>query len=117
MISKGQIVEVSFRFQDGTVKIHPALIVSDTISDSISGDFFYALLISTKNYFPEYAVEITDDMTFPPMSRQSYLVTHQLDKVATEDIMQARGSMKKSYLDSLLAKSIGIIFGYDLEVE
>lgn len=117
MVKQGEIVEVDFRLPDDTPMKHPALVVSDVIHDS-GGNFVYAILISSKNINPQYTIEITPDMTTMPMSKQSYFVTHLLDKFTEKYIKRQNGNfIKPEYFDTVIGKTIKSIFGFDIEFD
>ena len=60
-VDQRQIVEVFYRFHDGEVLRHPALVVSSNDFQDIEEGMFYAVLISSKNIHPEYTIEIDPD--------------------------------------------------------
>lgn len=117
MVARGEIVEVSFMLPEGRLKTHPALVVSNTIPDQ-NGDFVYAILISSKNINPQYTIKITPQMLTRPLPKQSYFVTHILDKFTESAIQNKFNSfVKAEYFDSVIQKSIKNIFGIDIEFE
>lgn len=117
MVRQGEIVEVSFRLPNEDLKPHPALVVSPIIPDT-QGAFVYAILISSKNINPQYTIEITPEMVTKPMLRQSYFVTHILDKFEERYIMRQNNNfVKPEYFDKVLEKIIHSIFGLDMEID
>jgi len=117
MVKQGEIIEVDFRLPDDTTKKHPALVVSNMIHDA-QGDFIYAILISSKNINPQYTIEITPDMLTKPMQKQSYFVTHILDKFSEAFITRQNNNfIKPEYFDSVLQRIIKNIFGLELEID
>lgn len=117
MVKQGEIIEVDFMLPDDTTKKHPALVVSNVIHDA-QGDFIYAILISSKNINPQYTIEITPDMLTKPMRKQSYFVTHILDKFPESFITRQNNNfIKPEYFDSVLQRIVMNIFGLDLEIE
>lgn len=117
MVRKGEIIEVPFTFPDGKVLPHPAVVVSDIIDDA-KGDFFYAILISTKNINPQYTIEIKQEMLTKALGEQSYFVTHIMDKFMERDIMQRNCSfVKTDCFEQLMIKVFNSIFGLELELE
>ena len=73
-VSQWEIIEVNFQMPDGRFLPHPALVVSN---DELFYDeeFFYAVLMTTKNYFPKYTIEIKPEMLSKAASRQGYFAT------------------------------------------
>lgn len=119
MIKQGEIVEVPFRFPNGDVLFHPALVISSFIDDNL-GNFFYAILISSKNINPSYTIEIKPGMLTKEMSKQSFFVTHLVDKFTESDIShhQQRVFVKPEFINFILEKSITNIFGLsDVELD
>lgn len=116
MVRQGEIIEVDFQLPDGQCKKHPALVISDVIEDS-SGDFVYAILISSKNINPKYTIKITPEMLTQPLGKQSYFVTHLLDKFTPNFITQQRGVfVKPEYFDTVIQKTTKSIFNLDLDI-
>ena len=74
-VQQREIVEVPFLFPGGKTLVHSALVISN---DYLFADeeFFYALLMSTKNIFPKYTIKIEPDMLTKPSLKQGYFVTH-----------------------------------------
>lgn len=117
MVRQGEIVEVDFRLPNDDLKPHPALVVSPIINDA-QGDFVYAILISSQNINPQYTIEITPDMVTKPMLKQSYFVTHILDKFEERCITRHNNNfIKPEYFDTVLEKIIHSIFGLDMEID
>lgn len=117
MITKKQIVEVPFYLPGGVCKHHPALIVSDLIEEE-DGKFFYAVLVSSRNLNPKYTVEITPEMLNIPLGKQSYFVTHLLDRFDVSEVISDRGCfIKDEYFEKVIVKVFRNIFGYDLEFD
>lgn len=124
-VHQGDIIEVFFRLPDGGIKTHPALVVSEPIQDETYwgrdgknyDDFFYVLLISTKNYIPEYCVEIKPEwIVGTPLDKQSYFVTHIISACRYDDIVHNRGTCLNEdafneVLDKMLKNVFNITFG------
>jgi hypothetical protein len=52
-VHQREIVEVPFSLPDGQILPHPALVISCDDLQNIEPGMFYAVLISTKNHYPE----------------------------------------------------------------
>ena len=52
---------------DGSVLPHPALVISRDELQLDEDGMFYAVLISTKNYHPEYTIKIQDEWLNKPL--------------------------------------------------
>ena len=61
-VEQREIVEIPFVMPDGSVLPHPALVISRDELQLDEDGMFYAVLISTKNYHPEYTIKIQDGM-------------------------------------------------------
>lgn len=114
-VSQREIVEVFYRTPEGDIKEHPALVLStDRLAQAEDG-MFYAVLISTKNYNPEYTLKIEDAWLNRPMGRQSYFVTHIVTFFKLTDVIQSRNTyIKQIYFDRVLEKVIDSMF--DIEI-
>lgn len=109
-----QIVEVNYRFHDGRVLPHPALVVSMDDLQDIEDGIFYAVLISSKKLHPEFAIEIDPDdlLGSYQLSKQSYYVTHILSFFSYKDIINNFNLfVKKDRFNYIVDKVIDNIFG------
>ncbi|OUP27621.1 type II toxin-antitoxin system PemK/MazF family toxin [Bacteroides sp. An19] len=110
-VSQREIVEIYYRTPEGEDKIHPALVLSNEQLLEKEDGMFYAVLISTKNYHPEYTIKIENDWLNRPMAKESYFVTHVVTFFKLKDVIQSRNTFVKSkYFDKVLAKIIDSIF-------
>lgn len=109
-IHQTDIVEVAF-YTGQKPEAHPAVIVSNDEIFELEG-FFYAVLLSTKNIFPEYTLEISPDMIIKPRNdRTGYAVCHMLQQFYPEDIISRTGAtLKRSAFDKVIAKVQASIF-------
>lgn len=57
-VNQREIIEVPYLLPDGKIKNHPALVVSVPELQEKEDGMFYAVLISTENFHPEYTIEI-----------------------------------------------------------
>ena len=113
-----EIVEVPFLLPDGSVKNHPALVVSVPELQEEEEGLFYAVLISTKNHHPKYTIEIKpeDIINQPIIERKSYFVTHIITYFLSRDIIQRKGYfVTKSKFNDVVDIVISNIFGEPLD--
>lgn len=115
-VSQREIVEVPFLLPDGQYKVHPALVLStDRLFDNEDG-MFYAALISTKNYLPEYTIEIKNEWLNKPLSKQSFFVTHIVTFFKVRHVLNTYNTfVKAEYFDGIMNKIINSMFDIDLE--
>lgn len=115
-VSQREIVEVFYRTPEGEVKEHPALVLStDRLFESEDG-MFYAVLISSKNYYPDYTIKIENEWLYHSMDKQSYFVTHIVTFFKLKDIVKSNNNfIKECYFYDVLSKVIDSMF--DVEVD
>lgn len=95
---------------DGSIKIHPALVISKEDLQLDEDGLLYALLISSKNYIPEYTVEIKSDWLSRPMDKQSYFVTHILGMYNVDDVVQRKNCfLRQEAFNMVIDKMIDVI--------
>lgn len=93
-IRQRDIVEIAF-YTGNKPEVHPALVVSNNEIFEVEG-FFFAVLLSTKNRFPEFTVEIAPAMINNPRNqRNGYAVCHMLQQFFPEDVIDRTGSSMK----------------------
>lgn len=106
-IRQRDIVEIAF-YTGNKPEPHPAVVISKDDIFEAEG-FFYAILLSTKNLFPEFTMEITPDMISSP---RNHAVCHMIQQFYLEDIITRTGStLKVSAFKELTDKIKEVIFG------
>ena len=115
-VSQREIVEVPYQLPDGSIKPHMALVLSTEKLLNAEDGMFYAVLISSKNYNPEFTLEIKNEWLLKPLSRQSYFVTHIVSYYRTDEVIQSFNNyVKQSYFDAIMNKVILSMFDIVLE--
>ena len=113
-VNQRQIVIINFRFHDGRVLPHPALIVSpDDLQEKEEG-MFYAVLISSKNIHPEFTLELNheDLLGSGVLPKKSYYVTHIMSFFTYDDIITKMNLfVKTKRFNYIVNKVIDSIFG------
>lgn len=82
-----EIVEVPFDMPDGKILPHMALVLSTEEIQEVEDGLFYAVLISSKNIFPEYTIQIDNSWLNKPLSKQSYFITHIVKDFNVDDVI------------------------------
>lgn len=57
-VHQREIVEVPFTLPDGQILPHPALVLSCDDLQNVEPGLFYAVLISSKNHYPQLTIPI-----------------------------------------------------------
>lgn len=111
IIRQRDIVEIAF-YTGNRPEPHPAVVISKDDIFEAEG-FFYSILLSTKNLFPEYTVEIAPSMINSPRNnRTGYAVCHMIQQFYPEDIITRTGAtLKSEAFEELTNKVKEDIFG------
>ena len=118
MVCQREIIEVSYIMPNGKILNHPALVLSSDELFNKENGMFYAVLISTKNYHPDYTIKIEDEWLNKPMGRESYFVTHIVTYFTPQHIINRMGTfMKEEFFDRVVAKIIKSIFELDIDYQ
>ena len=113
-----EIVEVPFLLPGGEFKAHPALVVSPCRLQDDEDGLFYAVLISTKNYNPQYTIELKNEWLNKPMLCQSFFVTHIMSFFKLTDVFSSHNVFVKSiYFDRIMEKIFYSIFDVEVELQ
>lgn len=113
-VYQGEIVEVSFEMPDGRILPHPALVLSRELLQDYEDGLFYAVLISTKNHFPELTIPIQNDWLNKPLRKESFFVTHIIDQFNADEVMSRSNTyIKARYFDYVVDEIIKNIIGGD----
>ena len=113
-VHQREIVEVPFTLPDGQILPHPALVLSCDDLQDIEPGMFYAVLISTKNHFPELTIPIKKEWLSSPLSQQSYFVTHIVNQFNCDDVLSRRNCfMRQPHFDNVIDRIIATIVDGD----
>lgn len=111
-VEQREIVEVPFVMPDGGILPHPALVISREELQEDEDGMFYAVLISTKNHYPEYTIPIRSEWLSKPLGKQSYFITHLVNMFNVDDVMGRNNVfVKKVYFDQVIDAIIENIIG------
>jgi len=110
-IRQRDIIELAF-YTGNKPETHPAIVVSIDHIFEMEG-FFYAILLSTKNIFPEFTLEITPGMINNPRNqRNGFAVCHMIQQFSAEDVITRTGaSLKIEAFKKVINKVQEVIFG------
>ena len=115
-VCQREIVEVPYQLPDGTVKPHMALVLSTEKLQDAEDGMFYAVLISSKNYNPEFTMEIRNEWLLKSLPKQSYFVTHIVSYYRTDEVIQSFNNfVRRDYFDAIMNKVILSMFDIELE--
>ena len=105
------IVEIAF-YTGRKPEAHPAIVVSADDIFQTEG-FFYAILLSTKNIYPDFTLEINPEMINNPRNQRiGYAVCHMIQQFYPEDIITRTGaSLKIHSFQKVVSKVQDVIFG------
>lgn len=94
-VTQWEVVEVNFYMPEGGAKPHPCLVISNDELFDLDG-FFYGVLMTTKNYFPEYTIKITPEMLTKPQSKEGYFATHIISSFNMNDVISKGNTFLKA---------------------
>lgn len=102
-----EIVEVPFNLPDGRILPHMALVLSTKDIQDIEDGLFYAVLISSKNHFPEYTIQIDNDWLNKPLSKKSFFITHIVKDFNVDDVMARYNNyIKKDVFENIVKRIV-----------
>jgi hypothetical protein len=104
-VTQREVVEVIFLMPKGNFKPHPCLVISnnDLLKDE---EFFYGLLMTTKNYFPKYTIKVVSDMLTKSTDRESYFATHILSIFNMEAVISKKNTFLKPEYHSTIRNKV-----------
>ena len=110
---QADIVEINFMLPNFQFKPHFAVIVSnDELNEK--EDFFYAVLISSKIYFPGYSYLLTNEMIKSSvhfkLSKESYVKCQIITSDKEQGVIRKVGKMEEPYFSQMVDKIIASIF-------
>ena len=110
--SQRDIVEVNFLFPDGTLKVHPAIIISnDVLQEDEFGLVYLVLITSNLDLNPQYSYPLNNEMLVSHSFSKPSVVKCQIIAGYTDrDIIRRLGSIKQEYFDEIVDKVIESVF-------
>jgi mRNA-degrading endonuclease toxin of MazEF toxin-antitoxin module len=103
------IVEINYLFPDGKSKPHMAIVVSNDELQSDEG-FFYVVMISSKNYNPQYTFALRNEMLTKPLQKQSYVICQLLGGYTERDVLKKCGQIREQAFLDIVEKIKDVIF-------
>lgn len=106
------VVEVNFLFADGSLKVHPAIIISnDELQEDEDGLVYLVLISSNTSINPQYSYPLHNDMLISHSIDKECCVKCQIIAGYTErDIYCRLGSIKEAYFNEIVDKVIASVF-------
>lgn len=110
-IRQRDIVEIAF-YTGNKPEAHPAIVISVDEIFEMEG-FFYAVLLSTKNIYPDFTFQITPDMINSPRNqRAGFAICHMLQQFYIEDVItRTASSLKIDAFQKVVNKVQQVVFG------
>lgn len=117
-VHQREIVEVPFTLPDGQILPHPALVLSCDDLQNVEPGMFYAVLISSKNHYPELTIPIHAEWLSTPLSKASYFVTHIVSMFNVDDVIAHHNCfMRQPFFDNVVDRIIANIVDGEWECE
>ncbi len=99
-VSQGEIVELNYELPNGTLRIHPAIVISKSAVHEVE-DIFYALMISSKPLPDEFYYPLTNEMLSKPLPKKSYVKCQLIQSYTEDEIIRRHGRIKHKYLQEI----------------
>jgi hypothetical protein len=102
-VHQREIVEVPFTLPDGKILPHPALVLSCDGLQYVEPGMFYAVLISSKNHYPQLTIPIKSEWLSSPLPKASYFVTHIVSMFSVDDVLSHHNCfLRQQYFDEVV---------------
>ena len=113
-VHQREIVEVPFTLPDGQILPHPALVLSCDDLQNVEPGMFYAVLISSKNHYPQLTIPIQSEWLSTPLTKASYFVTHIVSLFNVEDVIAHHNCfVRQPFFDNVVDRIIANIVDGD----
>ena len=115
-VHQREIVEVPFTLPDGQILPHPALVLSCDDLQMVDPGMFYAVLISSKNHYPQLTIPIQREWLSSPLSKPSYFVTHIVSMFNVDDVFTHHNCfLRQPFFDEVVDRIVANIVDGDWE--
>jgi hypothetical protein len=108
-IFQRDIVEINYLFPNGKLKPHMAIVVSNDDLQLDEG-FFYVVMISSKNYNPQYTFALQNEMLTKPLQQQSYVICQLFGGYTEQHVIKKCGQVKEPAFLKIVEKIKKVIF-------
>ena len=109
-VHQREIVEVPFTLPDGRIFPHPALVLSCDDLQYVEQGLFYAVLISSKNHYPQLTIPIRCEWLSTPLPKASYFVTHIVSMFNVEEVITHHNCfLRQPFFDDVVDRIIANI--------
>ena len=113
-VHQREIVEVPFTLPDGHILPHPALVLSCDDLQNVEPGLFYAVLISSKNYYPQLTIPIQNEWLSTPLTKTSFFVTHIVGMFSVDDVIAHHNCfVRQPFFDHVVNRVIANIVDGD----
>ena len=99
-VGQRDIKEVNFELPDGSLKIHPALVLSNEHVLDVE-DIFYAVMISTKPFNDEFTFKLNNSMLSKPLAKQSYVKCQLIQSCSIDEVISKISSVHSVYFEQI----------------
>jgi mRNA-degrading endonuclease toxin of MazEF toxin-antitoxin module len=107
-IARQDIVIVSYALPSDVYKEHPAIVVSSQeFIEEVN--FFYAAMISTKNYHPAFSFPFTAEMSNNGKIT-GFVTCHLMQYYVERSVLSKVGTVKNQYFEKILDRVVEVIF-------
>ena len=108
-VQQRDIVELNYQLPNGKLKLHPALIISN--SDVLdTEDIFYAVMISSNPMNDDFTFELENAMLTKPMTKKSFVKCQLLQSYSTDEVISKISTVKQVYFDKILKQIFETVF-------
>jgi hypothetical protein len=115
-VHQREIIEVPFTLPDGQILPHPALVLSCDELQDIEPGMFYAVLISSKNHFPQLTIHIQNEWLSSPLTKKSYFVTHIIGMFNVDEVISHHNCfIRQPFFDKVIDQIIRNVVDADWE--
>jgi mRNA-degrading endonuclease toxin of MazEF toxin-antitoxin module len=108
-INQRDIVEVQFQLPNGSIKNHPALVISNNAVLETE-DIFYAVMISTKDYNDEFTFTLNSSMCTKPLSKISFIKCQLIQSYSETEVISKISSLKSLYFEEVKKMIMDTVF-------
>ena len=109
MVHQREILSLYFPIPGRGMTTHPGIVISND-NLFLDEDFFYCVMMSTKDFNPQYIHEITSEMVTKQGRFPSFAKCQIINSFTVKDIEKRYGYLKNEYFDDLVKKINQSIF-------
>ena len=108
-VQQRDIIELNYELPNGKLKLHPALVISNS-NVLETEDIFYAVMISSNPMNEEFNFELNNSMLTKPLAKKSFVKCQLIQSYTIDEVISKVSSVNQTSFDQILKRIFETVF-------